>query len=113
MTRNANRISTTIDRFFIGLADALGTNTTIAMFAVIAFVPLCYQLPKTVIEWQNWLSQTCIQLIALAILQKGTKIEGARTYKILAETHDTVMTELNLIKKLCVGCAYGKNAERL
>ena len=89
-----------IDRFFEKVADSLGTNTCTVLFALIAFVPLAYQIPKTVLEWQNWLSQTAIQLIALSILQKGTRVEGNRNYKLLSETHDIVMSELTEIKKL-------------
>jgi len=93
-----------IDKVFEKIADGLGTNCTIVIFALIAFAPLFFQLPKTVIEWQMWLSQTCIQLVALAVLQKGTRIEGQRNNRLLQETHDNVMKEFKVIKKLCHGC---------
>ena len=89
-----------IDRFFEKIADGLGTNWAIIVFALIAFVPLYFQLPKTIIEWQMWLSQTCIQLVALAVLQKGTRIEGGRSAKLLQEAHDAVMAEFDDIKDI-------------
>lgn len=115
-----------IDRMFEKIADALGTNTAIVVFTAIAVVPLFFQLPHTVIEWQNWLSQTCIQLIALAVLQKGTKVEGARQSTIIRETHDATLSELSeikdmhrdqhaemqLLKQLCAGCAYNEGSEQ-
>lgn len=91
-----------IDRAFERLADALGTNCAIICFAVIAIVPLFFQLPRTVIEWQNWLSQTCIQLIALAVLQKGTRTEGRRQQRLIKETHDIMVAEF---KRECFSCA--------
>lgn len=87
-----------IDRCFVALSDFLGSNTAISIFFVIAFVPLMVQLPRSVLEWQIWLSQTAIQLIALGIIQKGTHLEGQRNYKILKETHYSVMAELRILK---------------
>ena len=113
-----------IDRFFIKISDALGTNTAIVCFALIAVVPLYFQVPHTVIEWQNWLSQTCIQLIALAVLQKGTRVESDRQAALILETHDAAvsmrqeensraaerheesMAESALLKRLCSGCIH-------
>lgn len=89
-----------MDRFCTWLADSLGTNTAIAAFVLIAFVPLWFQLPKTVIEWQSWLSQTCIQLVALAVLQKGTRLQGDRSDRMLKETHDAVMQEMGELKTM-------------
>ena len=89
-----------IDKICISISDLLGTNFCIFIFILIAFVPLYYQTPTTISAWQNWLSQTCIQLVALAVLQKGTKIEGNRTYNMQKETHDTVMNEFSEIKEM-------------
>ena len=117
-----------VDRFFIKMADALGTNTAIVCFALIAIVPLYFQAPHSVIEWQNWLSQTCIQLIALAVLQKGTRVEGDRQATLILETHDAAvamrreenrrayerheesMAEAQMLKALTIGCCKGKRA---
>jgi hypothetical protein len=89
-----------IDKLIEKLADALGTNWAIFVFASIAFVPLYFQLPRTIIEWQNWVSQTCIQLVALAILQRGTQIEGTRTNQLLQETHDKELEEFGILKDI-------------
>jgi len=118
-----------INRFFEKITDALGTNEVIIAFAAIAVIPLYFQLPHTVLEWQNWLSQTCIQLIALAILQKGTRVEGERQSRLIKETHDAAismrqeenqrsaerhnesMEEVAMIKKLCANCAFNDGSE--
>jgi len=92
-----------MDRLCIWMADMLGTNTAIAVFVLIAFVPLAYHLPQTVLEWQTWLSQVCIQLIALAVIQKGQKVTEGRVLGLLQETHDTVMKEMAILKKSATG----------
>lgn len=89
-----------IDRFFCWLADALGSNAAIVMFTLIAFVPLAYHLPNGVLEWQGWLSQVCIQLISLAVIQKGGNTSERRVIGLLQETHDTVMQEMAELKTL-------------
>jgi hypothetical protein len=115
-----------IDRIFIKISDALGTNAAIVCFALIAFVPLYFQQPHTIMEWTSWLSQTCIQLIALAVLQKGTRIEGEKQARLILETHDAAvamrqeentraeerheesMAEARMLKELTIGCCKGK-----
>jgi len=84
-----------LDRFCIWLADRLGANSTLVVFSVIAFVPFFFQFPKSVLEWQNWISQTCIQLIALNVIQKGTQIESARTGAIIQDMHDLLHQKLD------------------
>ncbi len=119
-----------IDRFFIRVSDALGTNTAIVCFAMIAIIPLYFQLPHSIIEWQNWLSQTCIQLIALAVLQKGTRLESSRQAALILETHDAaiamrqeendraverhneMMEETAILKHLCAGCKYNAGVKQ-
>jgi hypothetical protein len=114
-----------IDRIFIKISDALGTNSAIVLFVLIATVPLCFQLPATVGEWQNWLSQTFIQLVCLAILQKGTRVESDRQAALILETHDAAVAmraEENaraaerheesmgaalMLKNLTIGCCKG------
>ncbi len=90
-----------IDKAMTLIADSLGTDACIIIFVLIAVVPLWYQLPQTILEWQQWLSQTAIQLIALAILAKVSKIEGGKQAKLIRETHDIVIRELKLLKELC------------
>lgn len=88
-----------IDRFFIWLADSLGTNSCILLFCFIAFAPLYYQRPQTILELQNYVSQTVIQLIALAVIAKVSKLESARTMNLLQESHDAQMEELKIAKE--------------
>ena len=90
-----------IDRAMTLIADSLGTDACIIIFVLIAVVPLWYQLPQTILEWQEWLSQTAIQLIALAVLAKVSKVEGKRQNKLIKETHDIVLEELKALKVLC------------
>ena len=89
-----------IDSLFCWLADALGSNGSIILFTLIAFVPLAYHLPTGVLEWQAWLSQVCIQLIALAVIQKGGKTSETRIMGYLQESHDAHMVELAEIRGL-------------
>ena len=89
-----------IDKFFNKITEALGTNTAIIAFLLIAFAPLAFQLPDNILNWQAWLSQSCIQLVALAVLQKGTRMEGQKTSALLQETHDIVICELKEIKAI-------------
>jgi hypothetical protein len=89
-----------IDAFFDAIDDALGTNTAVVAFALIAFVPMAYHVPQNVMEWQTWLSNTCIQLIALAIIQRGGKGSERRILAYLAESHDAHMAELSKLNKI-------------
>ena len=49
--------------------------------------------------WQAWLSQTFIQLVALGLLAKVANIEGNKSNKLLVETHDTVMMEMQTLRE--------------
>jgi hypothetical protein len=57
-------------------------------------------MPRTILEWQQWLSGTAIQLIALAVLQKGTRQEGAKNLQLLLDTHDATMAEMLELKDM-------------
>jgi hypothetical protein len=83
-----------LDGFFIWIADSLGTNACILLFCFIAFAPLLYQTPQTILELQSFVSQTVIQLIALAILAKVSKIESSKVMKLLKENHSMQMAEM-------------------
>ena len=71
------RIDEYMDKFMNALANLLCAKKTFIVFSIIAFLPLIYRLPSTVLDWQQWISQTAIQLIALNVLgynsNKGTK----------------------------------------
>ena len=88
-----------IDRYFEWVSDALGTKTCAALFVLVAFVPLTYGLPKTVLEWQLWLSNTFLQLVLLAVIQKGGKVTEKRIIELLQETHDISSAEREDIRQ--------------
>lgn len=89
-----------MDNFIFKVADALAYKSTFILFCFIAIVPLFFQMPHDILTVQQWLSQTFIQLVSLSILAIVSKIEGAKTAKILNETHDTVMQEFDKINNL-------------
>ena len=84
------------------LADALAT---MVMFFGVTFLTLSilfFQTPKTPLEWVQYLIQTFFQGVALPVLAFVAKIEGQRQQRLLQETHDTVMTEIQELKAMMV-----------
>ena len=82
------------------LADSLAT---MAMFYGVTFlvtIPLRWQVPQDIPGWVNYLSSNFFQGVALPIIGYSAKREGNRNYKLLLETHDTVMAEFKEFKKL-------------
>lgn len=88
--------SNLLDAFFIWIANNLGTNSCIILFCLIAFVPLFYQSPQTILDWQQYISQTVIQLVALSILAKVAKIESEKSEKRLNEMYNNIKSDLDL-----------------
>lgn len=89
-----------IDKLCTKMADALGSNAAVILFILIATVPLFYQVPRDVIGWQVWLSNTAIQLIALAVLAKVSKVESGRTTEILISINRSQSEDLKELKAL-------------
>ena len=87
------------DRIMDAIADSLSTKTCFVIFCIIAFVPLAVQMPRDILGWQQWISQTAIQLIALSVLAIVAKKESREQQKMLQETHDKVLEEFNMIKE--------------
>jgi len=84
------------------LADALAN---MVMFFGVTFLTLSilfFQTPHTPLEWVQYFIQTFFQGVALPILAFVAKIEGNRQRKLLQETHDTVMEEIQEIKAMMV-----------
>jgi predicted ferric reductase len=103
------------DILIIATAEALSVKQCVFVFVIIATVPLFYQLPKDIISWQNWLSQTFIQLVALSILAIVNKLESAKITKLLQETHDTVMSshdELHSKLAIIISALPGRKGEK-
>jgi len=80
------------------IADGLSTRICFVIFCVIAFVPLFFQHPADVLGWDQYISQTVIQLVALSVLAIVSKKEGKAQQRMLQETHDTVMIEMAELK---------------
>lgn len=87
------------DRIMNVIADSLSTKVCFVIFCIIAFVPLFFQHPADVLGWDQYISQTVIQLVALSVLAIVSKKEGREQQRILNETHDCVMEELALVQE--------------
>lgn len=81
------------------LSDGLSSMKIFYLITFLVLVPLIVQRPDTFIGWIQYMSTAVLQACALPLLGYTTKKQGEIQAKILQETHDTVMKELNLIKK--------------
>lgn len=81
------------------LSDGLSSMKIVYLITFLVLVPLIVQRPDTFIGWIQYMSTAVLQACALSLLGYTTKKQGEIQAKILQETHDTVMKELNLIKK--------------
>ena len=81
------------------LSDGLSSMKIFYLITFLVLVPLLVQRPDTFIGWIQYMSTAVLQACALPLLGYTTKKQGDIQAKILQETHDTVMKELNLIKK--------------
>ena len=82
------------------LADALAN---MVMFFGVTFLTLSilfFQTPRTPLEWVQYIIQTFFQGVALPILAFVAKIEGNRQQRLLQETHDAVMGEMQELKQM-------------
>lgn len=96
MSKNANEshedslnIHQRIASFF---ANVLGSPYTIYAFGLIAFI----SLPATIASHSiplliAWITQTFIQLVALAVLQAKQVLDGKHSEKIADETHTNAL----------------------
>jgi len=87
------------DLFMDIIADSLATKICFVIFCIISFGTLFFQTPKDILGWDQWLSQTVIQLIALNVLANVSKKEGREQRQVMQETHDAVMEELSIVKE--------------
>ena len=87
------------DRLGDKLSDGLSSMKIFYLITFLVLVPLLVQRPDTFIGWIQYMSTAVLQACALPLLGYTTKKQGDIQAKILQETHDTVMKELNLIKK--------------
>lgn len=89
-----------LDKFFETISDFLGTKTCFMIFCLIAIVPLLCQLPKDILGWQTYISQTLIQLVALSGVAIVSKKESRKIKELLQETHDTTLLEMIRLKEI-------------
>jgi hypothetical protein len=66
-------------------------------FLVIA--PLFFQRPTNLVTWMQYIVSVFFQGVALPVLGYTSKKSGEVQAQLLRETHDTVMNELDYIKK--------------
>lgn len=76
--------------------------STMAMFYGIAFLvlaPLFFQRPTNLVTWMQYIVAVFFQGVALPVLGYTSRKNGEVQEKLLKETHDTVMKELDYIEK--------------
>lgn len=76
--------------------------STMAMFYGITFLviaPLFFQTPNTPVGWMQYVVSVFFQGVALPVLGYTSRKNGEVQARMLQETHDTVMKELDYIKK--------------
>ena len=81
------------------LSNGLSSMKIFYLITFLVLVPLIVQSPNNFIGWIQYMSTAVLQASALPLLGYTTKKQGDIQAIILKETHDTVMKELNLIKK--------------
>ena len=87
------------DRIMDVIADSLSTKVCFAIFCIIAFVPLFFQHPADVLGWDQYISQTVIQLVALSVLAIVAKKESATQQKLILETHDWSKEQFSMMQE--------------
>ena len=86
------------DWFGNKLSDGLSSMKIFYLITFLVLLPLTVQRPDTLIGWIQYMSTAVLQASALPLLGYTTKKQGDIQGKIIQETHDTVMKELNFIK---------------
>ena len=80
------------------LSNGLSSMTIFYLITFLVLLPLSVQRPDSLIGWIQYMSTAVLQASALPLLGYTTKKQGDIQAKILQETHDTVMNELDFIK---------------
>ena len=82
------------------LADWL---STMAMFYAITFLVisiLFFQMPKTPLEWVQYIVQTFFQGVALPVLGFVSKVESNKTNLIIDDIHSKLLAEIKDLKDM-------------
>ena len=87
------------DQIMGTIADSLSTKVCFAIFCFIAFVPLFFQHPADILGWDQYLSQTVIQLVALSVLAIVSKKESATQQKLVLEIHDWSQAQFGMMQE--------------
>ena len=87
---------------FIGDKLAYGLST-MAMFYGICFLvlaPLFFQTPSGLVPWMQYIVSVFFQGVALPVLGYVARKGSEKQEKLLMETHDTVMKEVDTMKSI-------------
>ena len=85
----------------IHITNAVGTMAAAWIFAAIALVSLPAALATgNLLVIVGWVAQTFLQLVLLAVIMVGQRVQGRETERRDQETHDAVMAELKDVKVL-------------
>lgn len=77
------------------LAGILSSMWTFWILVALVWGSLLFQLPTGAQGWVQWIVQSFFQGVALPVLAFVAKLEGAKTIKMLQETHDAAIAEHN------------------
>ena len=92
-----------MDRFNQWLGDKLSyILSTMAMFYGVSFLVLAtlfFQTPTSLVTWIQYIISVFFQGVALPVLGYTSRKSGELQAQLLRETHDTVMSELDYIKR--------------
>ncbi len=92
-----------MDRFNQWLGDKLSyILSTMAMFYGVSFLVLAtlfFQTPTSLVTWIQYIISVFFQGVALPVLGYTARKSGELQAQLLRETHDTVMSELDYIKR--------------
>lgn len=92
------------ERFADWLADNLATMACFWILTAMVLSTLFFQLPKTPLEWIQFIVQTVFQGLALPVLALVSNKESRRNSKLLKDTHDDGEAEMKFLKNICDGC---------
>lgn len=99
MKKSINDLIKFNDRLGDKLSNGLSSMVVFYLITFLVLLPLIVERPNTLIGWIQYMSTAVLQACALPLLGYTTNKQGAVQSKLLQETHDIVMNELNIIKK--------------
>lgn len=82
------------------LAFWLATMACFWLIFALVIVPLFFQRPHDLVGWVQYIVQSFFQGVALPVLAFVSRIQGDRQERILKETHDAEMEEIQELKEI-------------